>query len=64
MDFDTFSSQLNALVTEFLDGGGDPGSCSDLLREVAAEIFEDPDLNEEYSQCPNAAWYDTSAELD
>ena len=43
MDYNTFSAHLNALVTEFLDGGGDAAECGDLLREIADEVFEEPD---------------------
>lgn len=42
MDYNTFSAHLNALVTEFLDGGGDAAECGDLLREIADEVFEEP----------------------
>ena len=43
MDYNTFSAHLNALVTEFLDRGGDPGEAADLMREIADEVFEEPD---------------------
>jgi phage tail protein X len=43
MDYNTFSAHLNALVTEFLDKGGDAAECGDLLREIADEVFEEPD---------------------
>jgi hypothetical protein len=43
MDFTTFNTRLNALVTEFLDRGGDPGEAADLMREIADEVFEEPD---------------------
>ena len=59
MDFNSFSAQLNALVTEYLDGGGDPAWCGDLLREIADEVFEEPDEGPDQL----ALWYDTSAEL-
>jgi hypothetical protein len=42
MDYNTFSAHLNALVTEFLDKGGDAAHCGDLLREIADEVFEEP----------------------
>jgi hypothetical protein len=48
MEFSTFSCHLNALVTEFLEAGGDPAECGDLLREIADEVFdEDSDEEEE-----------------
>jgi hypothetical protein len=48
MDFTAFSAHLNALVTEFLEAGGDPAECGDLLREIADEVFdEDSDEEEE-----------------
>ena len=59
MDYNTFSAHLNALVTEFLDGGGDPAACGDLLREIADEVFEEPDGGPDQL----SLWYDTSAEL-
>jgi hypothetical protein len=43
MDYGTFSAHLNALVTEFLDRGGDPAEAADLMREIADEVFEEPD---------------------
>ena len=39
MDYGTFSAHLNALVTEFLDRGGDPAQAADLMREIADEVF-------------------------
>lgn len=59
MDYNTFSAQLNALVTEYLDKGGDPAWCGDLLREIADEVFEEPDEGSDQL----TLWYDTSAEL-
>jgi hypothetical protein len=38
-----FSAHLNSLVTEFLDRGGDPAEAADLMREIADEVFEEPD---------------------
>jgi hypothetical protein len=66
MDFDTFSSQLRDLVNAYMEGGGDPTLCEDVLTLVKLDVRTvfSPDLNEEHSQCPGAAWYDTSAELD
>ena len=43
MDFATFNTRLNALVSEFLDKGGDAAECGDLLREIADEVFEEED---------------------
>ena len=43
MDYTTFSAHLNSLVTEFLDRGGDPAEAADLMREIADEVFEEPD---------------------
>jgi hypothetical protein len=43
MDYGTFSAHLNSLVTEFLDRGGDPAEAADLMREIADEVFEEPD---------------------
>ena len=41
MDYGTFSAHMNALVTEYLDRGGDPAHAADLLREIADEVFEE-----------------------
>jgi hypothetical protein len=41
MDYGSFSAHLNALVTEFLDRGGDPAQAADLMREIADEVFEE-----------------------
>ena len=43
MDYNAFRAHLNALVTEFLDGGGDAAECGDLLREIADEVLEEPE---------------------
>jgi len=52
MDFDTFSSQLSDLVTDYMDGGGDPALCEDLLRLVMLDVRTvfNPDLKEENGQ--------------
>ena len=55
MDYNTFSAHLNALVSEFLDKGGDPAHCGDLLREIADEVFEEPDDGPD----PGALWHDS-----
>ena len=39
MDYGTFSAHLNALVSEFLENGGDPAQAADLMREIADEVF-------------------------
>ena len=59
MDYNTFSAHLNALVSEFLEGSGDPSHCAELLREIADEVFEEPDEGPDQL----SLWYDTSAEL-
>lgn len=41
MDYGAFSAHMNALVTEYLDRGGDPAEAADLLREIANEVFEE-----------------------
>lgn len=43
MDYGTFAAHLNALVSEYLDRGGDPAHAADLMREIADEVFEEPD---------------------
>ena len=60
MDYNTFSAHLNAIVSEFLDSSGCPNQCAELLREIADDVFEEPD-----DDGPDelGLWYDTSAEL-
>jgi len=62
MDFDTFSSQINALVSEFMENSGCPSQCANLLQEIARDVFEHD--AEDDGPDPGSAWYDTSAELD
>ena len=59
MDYNTFSAHLNALVSEFLENSGDPSECAELLREIADEVFEEPEEGPDQL----SLWYDTSAEL-
>ena len=40
MDFATLSGHINMLVSEFLEAGGDPNRCAELLRELADDVFE------------------------
>ena len=40
MDFATLSGHINMLVSEFLEDGGDPNWCVELLRELADDVFE------------------------
>jgi hypothetical protein len=55
MDYNAFSAHLNALVTEFLDGGGDPSRCAALLRELADEVFEEPMTPERHEAAEHIA---------
>lgn len=64
MDFNTFSIQINALVSEFMEKGGCPLKCADLLREIASDVFARADEDWDMSPDPGILWYDTSAELD
>lgn len=41
MDIATLSGHINALVSEFLEAGGDPNQCAELLREIADDVFEE-----------------------
>jgi len=59
MEFLTFNRELNELVTDFLEPGGDPAYVADILREIADEVFEEPDEGPDQL----ALWYDTSAEI-
>ena len=43
MDYNSFSAHLNAIVSEFLDSSGCPNQCAELLREIADDVFEEPD---------------------
>ncbi len=45
MDIATLSGHINMLISDFLDKGGDPAQCSDLLREIADEVFEEPEVS-------------------
>lgn len=42
MDRLTFNRKLNSLISDFLEGGGDPAYCADVLRDIADEVFEKP----------------------
>lgn len=46
MLYSTFTAHINALVSDFLNEGGDPAEVADLLRDLADEIFEEPELEE------------------
>lgn len=59
MDRLTLNRKLNALITDFLEEGGDPAYCADILRQVADDVFEEPDDGPDQL----SLWYDTSAEL-
>lgn len=60
MDFATLSGHINMLVSEFLEEGGDPNQCAELLREIADDVFEEED---DVGPDPGVLWNDTSAEL-
>lgn len=62
MDFDTFSSQIKALVSEFMEKSGCPSACVNLLQGIARDVFERAYEDEEPD--PGVLWYDKSAELD
>ncbi len=59
MDFATFSGHIHAIVSEFLENSGCPNMCAELLREIADDVFEEPDDGPD----PGVLWNDTSAEL-
>lgn len=63
MDFDTFSIQINALVSEFMENSGCPNQCANLLQEIARDVFEHG-VADACTSDPGILWYDTSAELD
>ena len=54
-----FYLELNELVFRFLWGGGDPSILAECLREIADEVFEEPDDGPDQL----SLWYDTSEEL-
>jgi hypothetical protein len=60
MDYTTFNTRLNALVSEYLENSGDPSLCAETLRDIADVVFEDW---EEDGPDPGVLWNDTSAEL-
>jgi hypothetical protein len=43
MDDNTFNARLNDLVSEYLEASGHPGWCAEVLRNIADEVFEEPD---------------------
>ena len=43
MDRLTFNLRLNSLITAFLEDGGDPAYCANILRQIADEVFEEPE---------------------
>ena len=59
MTFLQFNMKLNEIISAWLEDGGDPARCGDLLREIADEVFEEPDDGPDQL----SLWYDTSEEL-
>jgi len=59
MDRLTFNRKLNELITDFLEPGGDPAYVADVLRQIADEVFEEPEVHPDQL----SLWYDTRAEL-
>jgi hypothetical protein len=40
--------ELNALVTRFLEGGGDPSILAETLREFADDVFEEDEEDDNF----------------
>jgi len=43
MNIATLAGHISMLVSEFLNEGGDPNMCAELLREIADDVFEEPE---------------------
>jgi hypothetical protein len=38
MNFLTFNSAINGVISEWLEGGGCPSRCAQVLRQIAEEV--------------------------
>jgi len=38
MNFLSFNSALNGIISEWLEGGGCPARCAEVLRQIAQEV--------------------------
>jgi len=43
MDFDAFNTQLQVLVTQYMESGGDPILCADTLHLTKLDVLESMD---------------------
>jgi len=42
MSFLQFNMKLNETISAWLEAGGDPLRCAEVLRAIADEVFEEP----------------------
>ena len=45
--YDFFRQALNMVVSDYLNKSGDPSRCADILREVADDVFAEPEAGTE-----------------
>jgi predicted Zn-dependent protease len=65
MTYEEARAQIIKVANNYLDSVGNTVESDVLLRVIAEEITRarDEDKDEDEGPCPNALWYDTSAEL-
>lgn len=61
MTYEEARAQIIKVANNYLDSVGNTVETDVLLRVIAEEITRERDEDE--GPCPNAMWYDTSAEL-
>lgn len=63
MTYEEARAQIVKIANSYLDSVGNTVETDVLLRVIAEEITRERDGDEDEGPCPNAMWYDTSAEL-
>lgn len=63
MTYEEARAQIIKVANNYLDSVGNTVETNVLLRVIAEEITRERDGDEDEGPCPNAMWYDTSAEL-
>lgn len=63
MTYEEARAQIIKVANNYLDSVGNTVETDVLLRVIAEEITRERDGDEDEGPCPNAMWYDTSAEL-
>lgn len=63
MTYEEARAQIIKVANSYLDSVGNTVETDVLLRVIAEEITRERDGDEDEGPCPNAMWYDTSAEL-